>query len=725
MEVSYFYGVKHRNPIFKDIDDIFDEIKNGDHRQIINTCRKALDSGDKDKYSLLKRKLPCYTISCRTTERRADIIEEYSGLMQGDLDNPSGDVQILRDKLFKDPHVEAAFVSPSGRGVKLWIKVVPDATKHKESFLAAEEYFKQQHNVKLDPAVKDMARLFFQSYDPDAQRKNNAIPIPLLPDETLFDKTPTPTVEVKTTYRLEDYERAVEALKQIPPEEYLVWQECAMALKDGLGEKGYELFVEWSKRSDKCKPSELKYKWNSFDKEWRGERITFSTLFYHAQDPCTHKTLDTPPVSQRDSESVTLSADYHTPPGFVGHFSSFLTQHSKYKQPIIALASSLCFAGTLMGQKFRTEENTRTNLFLAILAPTGSGKQFPRDVIKQFDNAHDLKMFGSEKVTSRAAIERLMTWRPSCLFLIDEFGMYLKQLMATTTGYQADIIQTLMEVFTSCTGPYYPLDRATQEEDRIFIDQPCLSVLGTATPETFWDGLNTSKIRDGSLNRFLIFQTPNKRPERHRPEIIRKFPADLIDQALKFRDTPINPQPGNVQSHPEPQVIHYTDEAFICFENLEDECTKLIDAQTVTSSMWVRVVEYAKKIALIVAVGCDKDEISFEYAEYGCGLVKQLTDQTIISIKENLSDNLNEKLSKKVERIIREAGAAGVTSSKLTERTRYLNNSRHRKEILSDLQDSGLVVCVKSKVDSTNRPLETWYCTDPSQEGSDLGGTTR
>ena len=712
MDISYYYGVTHKTPIFKSIDDIFEEIKSGEHRQIINTCRKALDSGDKDKYSLLKKKLPCYTISCRTTERRADTLEEYSGLMQGDLDNLSGDVQILRDQLFKDPHVEAAFVSPSGRGVKLWIKVVQDATKHKESFLAAEKYFKTEHNINLDPACKDMARLFFQSFAPDAKRKNNATPIPLLDkEETLFDKTP---VEETTTYRLEDYERAVEALGKIPPEEYLVWQECAMALKDGLGEKGYELFVEWSKRSDKCKPSELKYKWNSFDREWKGERITFSTLFYHAQDPCTHKTLDTPPVGQRDSESVTLSADYFTPPGFVGHFASFLTQHSKYKQPIIALASSLCFAGTLMGRKYRTEENTRTNLFLAVLAPTGSGKQFPRDVIKQFDNAHDLKMFGSEKVTSRAAIERLITWRPSCLFLIDEFGMYLKQLMATTTGYQADIIQTLMEVFTSCTGPYYPLDRATQEEDRYFIDQPCLSVFGTATPETFWDGLNTSKIRDGSLNRFLIFQTPNKRPERHRPEIIRKFPPSLVDQALGFRDTPTSTQPGNVVGCPDPEVIHYSDEAFICFENLEDECTKLIDAQSVTSSMWVRVVEYAKKIALIIAVGDGKKEIEFGHAEYGCGLVKQLTEQTIVSIKQNLSDNLNEKLSKKVERIIRDAGKSGVTTSRLTERTRYLNNSRHRKEILSDLQDSGLVVCVKSKVEGINKPVETWYYTSPS-----------
>jgi hypothetical protein len=224
--------------------------------------------------------------------------------------------------------------------------------------------------------------------------------------------------------------------------------------------------------------------------------------------------------------------------------------------------------------------------------------------------------------------------------------------------------------------------------------------------------LNSGKIRDGSMNRFLIFQTPDKRPERHRPPILDKFPKDLIDKALTFRDTPISNKHGNVvpvQGHPEPVTLNYSDEAFICFENLEDECTKLIDARSVTSAMWVRVTEYAKKIALIVAVGDNKSTIELEYAQYGCELVRFLTDQAIISIHLNLSDNQNERVSKKVERLIRDAGKAGISSTILTQRTRYLNNARHRKEILSDLQDSGLVVCAKTKAENTYKPVERWH----------------
>ena len=91
MKISYFFGVSHTTPVFVDIGDVFTEIKEGKHKAVIQNCRKALESGDKDKYNLLKKSLPCYTISCRTATRKAKILQAYSGLLQGDLDNPPVD----------------------------------------------------------------------------------------------------------------------------------------------------------------------------------------------------------------------------------------------------------------------------------------------------------------------------------------------------------------------------------------------------------------------------------------------------------------------------------------------------------------------------------------------------------------------------------------------------------------------------------------------------------
>ena len=114
MKVSYFYGVEDKKPVYKEIDDIFDEILTGTHKDIISVCRKELANGDKKKYDSFKKRLPAYTISCRTKTRKADTLVEYSGLIQGDIDKLEEDAEEMRDLLFEDKHVEAEFVSRSG-----------------------------------------------------------------------------------------------------------------------------------------------------------------------------------------------------------------------------------------------------------------------------------------------------------------------------------------------------------------------------------------------------------------------------------------------------------------------------------------------------------------------------------------------------------------------------------------------------------------------------------
>ena len=149
MKINYYYGgAFDKTPIAKDISECFEEIKNGKHKKRIETCRKKLEEGDKSGYDDLKRRIPAITVSCRTKGRKLnDGIEEYSGLLQGDFDNvstpPFSTVEEIRDTLANDRHVVASYISPSGRGVKIWIAVVKDATKHQESFVASEKYFKE------------------------------------------------------------------------------------------------------------------------------------------------------------------------------------------------------------------------------------------------------------------------------------------------------------------------------------------------------------------------------------------------------------------------------------------------------------------------------------------------------------------------------------------------------------------------------------------------------
>ena len=422
-----------------------------------------------------------------------------------------------------------------------------------------------------------------------------------------------------------------------------------------------------------------------------------------------------PTLKQFEDQEI-LHKDFYSPPGFVGDLADFIVDNSKYRQPILALSASLAYTGVLMGRKVATEENTRSNLFIAALARTGHGKESARAVIKRLDAQLGLECFGAEKVTSRAAIERILAWRNSSLFMIDEFGLFMRAIFnENAPKYAVEVMSTFMEIYTS-SGVYYGQDKASRDEKRFEIDQPCCSIYGTSTPETFWSSLDSSKVRDGSMNRFTIFNAPFDRPERQRGKMLGAFPKKIIDRATYFKNMKIKPNKAGDDleelGSPEPEIITYTDNAWKKFEALEDYCTEKIDSSGALGSMWVRTAEHSKKIALINCVADNKYEINTEHAEYGCELVKFLTKGTCNEINKHLADNEYERISKRIERMIRESGSKGISSTELYRATRFLRSGKHRKEVLDDLQASNLVICLREEGSVTGRRGERWVATE-------------
>jgi hypothetical protein len=89
----------------------------------------------------------------------------HSGLLQIDLDKLGASLSAVRETVRQDPHVTFGFVSPSGDGLKLGLRI--DGERHAESFAAAQAYFQVHYGLPIDAAVKDRLRLCFVSHDPD------------------------------------------------------------------------------------------------------------------------------------------------------------------------------------------------------------------------------------------------------------------------------------------------------------------------------------------------------------------------------------------------------------------------------------------------------------------------------------------------------------------------------------------------------------------------------
>ena len=158
------------------LEDLIAAIQSEEFAAKIAKLRSTLAVGDDDGYSVAKKDLPAVSISGACEGRRAKAIEEgrfhHSGLLQLDFDaadNVGWTVEEIVEILRAEPRIVAAFVSPSGAGVKGIARIPICTTKdqHVAAFVAARNHFRQ-NNLTIDEACKDPVRLMFVSHDPGA-----------------------------------------------------------------------------------------------------------------------------------------------------------------------------------------------------------------------------------------------------------------------------------------------------------------------------------------------------------------------------------------------------------------------------------------------------------------------------------------------------------------------------------------------------------------------------
>lgn len=145
--------------------DVLTRIRSGVYQARVQQVRSALATSGKDAANEIKRTLPGVLFSGEFTARRKSGLVQHSGLIGADFDQVPNPVA-LRGQLATDAHCVAAFLSPSGEGVKALFVV--DATRpHAESWRAVKAHCQSVHGVEIDRACKDVSRLCFVSFDPN------------------------------------------------------------------------------------------------------------------------------------------------------------------------------------------------------------------------------------------------------------------------------------------------------------------------------------------------------------------------------------------------------------------------------------------------------------------------------------------------------------------------------------------------------------------------------
>ena len=279
--LSVYNGVKDTKGVVVPLDAVVERIRTGTRglKEKTELCN-VLAQTDKAAYSKLKITLPAVTWAGVFEKRRVDDLRQHSGYVVLDVD--SCDVGTVLASIRDRQDLRLAFVSPSGKGVKIICFVAPvpqTASEHKAAWRACCEAFSDL-DAEIDESGSDVSRMCLLAYDPQLIANLNAVPIVWDPS----DVTETVAGEQvgvggwNAAKPAVDSSEGAQVLSYLDPNcDYKTWLDIGM----GCHAAGVP-FAEWdawSAKGAKYNAAEMPAKWDSF----KGSGITWGTVVHLAK----------------------------------------------------------------------------------------------------------------------------------------------------------------------------------------------------------------------------------------------------------------------------------------------------------------------------------------------------------------------------------------------------------------------------------------------------------
>ena len=140
---------------------ILDRIKEGKNSELVKRIRNEKNKSERNE---LKKKLPSICFSGVFNKRSDSALVEHSGLICLDFDGyeKKKDLTDDRAKFEKNKFVFAVFVSPSGNGLKVLVRIPKDSENHTKYFNALKKHFASPY---FDTTSKNISRVCYESFD--------------------------------------------------------------------------------------------------------------------------------------------------------------------------------------------------------------------------------------------------------------------------------------------------------------------------------------------------------------------------------------------------------------------------------------------------------------------------------------------------------------------------------------------------------------------------------
>ncbi len=345
-----------------------------------------------------------------------------------------------------------------------------------------------------------------------------------------------------------------------------------------------------------------------------------------------------------------------TQKSFIEEVTELIVTTAPYPNKKLAFCGAISLMSLLVFRKviFR---GMSPILYILGLANSGSGKNWPRQVIAKLLEENGLASHLGDSFASGEAIEDVLYKQPSMLFLNDEFDTIVRSMANEKDNRYESVKLMLLKMFTSASGLYFCRRKASDDGGRI-INMPSLVLFATATPQAFYEAVSVAMAQSGLLARMIVVDAGKRGSWQHPQPIV--APASITEAIQYWRG--LAPGDGDLAGiTPQPMELHITASASKALDDLRgkaDEHYAAAEAAGDDSAMacWARSAEHAIKLAMLHACSCDfrDPKITTEGIRWAGDYALRQVAEMLPAVAENSSESPFDKLVKRLRKRVLE-----------------------------------------------------------------------
>ena len=227
-------------------------------------------------------------------------------------------------------------------------------------------------------------------------------------------------------------------------------------------------------------------------------------------DPETGEILEEPaaaPVEQAERDDE-LPDHLTRVPGLLGEIVDWVCASNRKPNRVLALGTGLGVVGTLVGGGLAGPSSKNgTHLYIACIAPSGAGKEYPKaacGLLLDACNAGSLN--GPSDFKSHSAVVSELKANPVMLCAVDELGVMLGRILsAKAKPHDSDISAILRELWGKNFMVYRTPAWAQARSEAI--QNPGVTIYGSSTLDELFAAMTGKDVFNGFLNRWLMLPT--------------------------------------------------------------------------------------------------------------------------------------------------------------------------------------------------------------------------